>query len=223
MPTFTPRYFTIAIAFVALLMISNTVAAKIVSLGPLTVAGGIILFPLVYIFGDILTEVYGYSGSRPIIWAGFGACILMALAYYLVQIIPSAPFWQNQSAYEVILGQAPRIVLGSLIAYAVGEFTNSYVLSRMKVKMGGKYLWVRTIGSTIVGEGVDTVIFGLIAFYGVIPFGLLGGVMLSGYLAKVLIEVVMTPVTYWVVKKLKQADHINTFDYHVSYNPFRFK
>lgn len=215
------RYFFIAVAFVALLMISNTVVAKIVHLGPFMVGGGIILFPFTYIFADILTEVYGYRGSRPIIWAGLGSIVLMALAYTVVQHLPAAPFWQNQQAYESILGQTPRIVLGSIIAYFVGEFTNSYVLSKMKIWTKGKHLWMRTISSTIVGEGVDSIIIVIIAFAGVFPLANLVSIAVSGFILKVLIEVIMTPVTYRIVAYLKKHEGVDVYDTDETYNPFK--
>lgn len=217
------KYFLfIAIAFVAVLMVSNTVAVKIVQIGPFVFAGAIFIFPISYIFGDILTEVYGYKASRKIIWSGFAAQVFMVACYYLIQILPTPTFWPNQSAYETILGAVPRIVFGSIIAYFVGEFSNSFVLSRMKVWSNGKHLWMRTIGSTIVGEGVDSVIFGIIVFGGQIPTAPLLMLILSGYLAKVLFEVVLTPLTYLVIKKLKKAEGIDTYDRGISYNPFKF-
>ncbi len=148
----------VAVFFVTVLLISNTVAVKMTQLGPFIFDGGTLIFPISYIFGDILTEVYGYRASRRIIWAGFGALALMSLSYFLVGILPSPAFWQNQGAYNAILGAVPRIVLGSMVAYFAGEFCNSYVMSRMKIWSQGKRLWMRTVGSTVVGEGVDTAI-----------------------------------------------------------------
>jgi uncharacterized integral membrane protein (TIGR00697 family) len=218
------KYFLyIAILFVAVLMISNTVAVKLIQIGPFIFSGGIFIFPISYIFGDILTEVYGYKASRKIIWSGFAALVLMSFCYFLVQLLPSPVFWQNQHAYEVILGAVPRIVLGSIVAYFAGEFSNSYVLSKMKVWMNGKHLWMRTIGSTIVGEGIDTVLFATIAFAGTIPFAGLAMLILSGYVAKVAYEVVLTPVTYLIVNKLKRAEGIDVYDRGITYNPFVLK
>lgn len=218
------KYFLyIAILFVTVLMISNTVAVKLVQIGPFVFAGAIFIFPITYIFGDILTEVYGYKASRKIIWAGFFSIILMTLGYLLVQVLPSPAFWTNQGAYEAILGAVPRIVLGSIVAYFVGEFCNSYVLSRMKVWMNGKKLYMRTIGSTVVGEGVDSVIFGVIAFAGTMPVTALLTVIFSGYLFKVLYEVLATPLTYLIVNKLKKAEGIDVYDKGISYNPFTLK
>lgn len=218
------KYFLyIAILFVAVLMISNTVAVKLIQIGPFIFAGAIFIFPISYIFGDILTEVYGYKASRKIIWSGLVALIFMSLCYWFVQMLPSPVFWQNQGAYEMILGAVPRIVLGSIIAYFAGEFSNSYVLSKMKIWSNGKRLYMRTIGSTIIGEGVDSVIFAIIAFAGTIPVSALVVLIFSGYLAKVAYEVILTPVTYLIVNKLKQAEGIDVYDRGINYSPFLFK
>jgi len=220
---YSRSFLYIAIIFVAVLMISNTVAVKIFQFGPFFFPGAIIIFPISYIFGDILTEVYGYHASRRIIWAGFISMIMMSFFYWLVQILPAAPFWPNQGAYEAILGVVPRIVLGSMAGYFAGEFTNSFVLSKMKILTGGRWLWTRTVGSTVVGQAVDTSIFVAIAFGGTIPSGALITVMISGYLAKVAVEVVLTPATYIIVNKLKKAEGIDVFDIGVNYNPFGLK
>lgn len=204
-------------------MTSNTVAVKLIQIGPFVFAGAIFIFPISYIFGDILTEVYGYKASRKIIWSGFVALILMSFCYWFIQVLPAPGFWQNQSAYKMILGAVPRIVLGSIIAYFLGEFSNSYVLSKMKVWSEGKYLWIRTISSTVVGEGVDTLIFGIIVFAGTIPIAALATLIISGYLAKVAYEVILTPVTYLIVNKLKRAEGIDVYDRGISYNPFLLK
>lgn len=215
------KYFLyVAIAFVVLLMISNTVAVKLVSIGPFIFAGAIFIFPLTYIFGDILTEVYGYRATRKIIWSAFVALVVMSLMYLFVQYLPSPSFWSGQEAYATILGFVPRIVAGSIIAFFVGEFCNSFVLSRMKVWMNGKHLWMRTIGSTIVGEGVDTVVFVLIAFYGILPLSALLTMMGSAYLFKVGYEILATPLTYLIVGRLKKAEGFDVYDKGINYNPF---
>lgn len=216
-------YLYIAIAFVAVLMISNTVAVKLIQIGPFVFAGATFIFPIGYIFGDILTEVYGYKVSRKIIWSGFAALVFMSACYYFIQVLPSPAFWQNQKAFELILGAVPRIVLSSIIAYFLGEFSNSYVMSKMKVWSGGKYLWTRTIGSTVVGEGIDSIIFATIAFAGTIPFSGLVTLILSVYFVKVLYEVILTPVTYYIVRKLKRAEGMDVYDRDISYNPFKLK
>lgn len=215
------KYFLyIAVIFVAVLMVANTVATKIIQIGPFNFAGGIFIFPISYIFGDVLTEVYGYRASRKIIWCGFIALIFMALAYWFVELLPAAPFWPGQEAYVSILGAVPRIVIGSIVAYFAGEFSNSYVLSRMKVLMNGRHLWMRTIGSTIVGEGVDSVIFVLISFYGILPNSALLVLIISSYVTKVLYEVAATPITYFVVNKLKKAEGLDVYDKGINYSPF---
>lgn len=213
----------IAMMFVAILLISNTVAVKIVQIGLLVFSGAIFIFPLSYMFGDILTEVYGYKETKKIIWFGFVAQILMVSFYYLIQILPSAPFWELQDSYKDILGSTPRMVLASIIAYCVGTFMNSYVLSKMKIFTQGKHLWARTIGSTVIGELFDSTIFVIIAFVGTIPNNAIISMILSFYLIKVIIEVVLTPVTYYIINKLKKVEGIDTYDHGVNYNPFNLK
>lgn len=214
---------SIAMIFVAVLLISNVASAKILQMGPFEFDGGTILFPLSYIFGDILTEVYGYKRTRKIIWLGFGMCILMALVFMAVAALPPAVGWDNQDAYMAILGWTPRIVLGSVIAYFVGEFSNSYILAKIKIWMEGKWLWVRTISSTLVGEGLDTIIFVLIAFYGVLPNELLIAIIISNYIFKVGVEVLFTPLTYLIVGFLKRSEGVDVYDRGTKFNPFRLK
>lgn len=210
----------LAVAFVAVLMISNTTAGKVIAVGPLAVSGALIIFPLSYILGDVLTEVYGYRAARKVVWSGFAALALMSLAYWIIQVLPSAAFWENQAAYEVILGAVPRITLASMIAYFCGEFVNSYVLSRMKVWMNGKQLWMRTIASTIAGEGIDTVLFMFVAFAGVLPVTAIFILILSEYAIKVAYEVAATPITYKVIGWLKRKEGIDVYDRGIDYNPF---
>lgn len=218
------KYFLyIAILFVTVLMISNTTAVKLVAFGPFVLSGAILVFPISYIFGDILTEVYGYRASRKIIWSGFAALILMSFCYWLVQILPAPAFWPHQGAYEAILGAVPRITLASMLAYFAGEFSNSYVLSKMKVWMEGKRLWLRTIGSTIVGEGVDSIIFVTVAFSGTMPVATMFTIIVSIYLFKVVYEVIATPLTLFIVNRLKTAEGIDVYDHGISYNPFVLK
>ena len=209
--------------FVAVLIISNIVSTKILIFGPFTFDGGTLIFPLTYIFGDILTEVYGYSNSRRIIWIGFLSCLLMSVTFFIVGILPSSPDWKNQDSYNLILGVTPRIVLASLIAYLFGEFSNSFVLSKMKLISNGKHLYMRTISSTIIGQIFDTGLFVFIAFLGMFPIFTLFAIAISNYIFKVLIEALMTPVTYKVVGYLKKSDEIDTFDSGISYNPFSIK
>ena len=216
------RYFDLITAlFVAVLLISNVASSKILRLGPFTFDGGTLLFPISYIFGDILTEVYGYRRSRRVIWTGFACAGLMAGVFALVGALPPADGWQYQDAYEAILGTTPRIVLGSLIAYFAGEFSNSYTLAKMKILTEGRWLWTRTIGSTLVGEAVDTVLFVTIAFAGTLPWPLFWSVVLSNYVFKVGLEAAMTPVTYQVTAFLKRTEQEDVYDTDTDFNPFK--
>jgi uncharacterized integral membrane protein (TIGR00697 family) len=214
---------TVSALFVAVLLISNVASAKIVDFGVFTFDGGTLLFPLSYIFGDILTEVYGYARSRKVIWLGFASAALMSFVLIAVGRLPPAPGWENQDAYEKILGLTPRIVAASLVAYFAGEFSNSFVLAKMKVSMGGRLLWARTIGSTLVGELVDTLLFVMIAFFGVLEGRLLVSVILSNYVFKTAVEAVLTPVTYRVVAALKKSEGEDFYDRRTNFNPFSFK
>jgi uncharacterized integral membrane protein (TIGR00697 family) len=216
------KYFDLIMAlFVAVLLISNVASSKILTLGPFTFDGGTLLFPISYIFGDILTEVYGYRRSRRVIWVGFGCAALMAGVFALVGALPPAEGWEHQSAYEAILGTTPRIVLGSLIAYFAGEFSNSYTLAKMKVLTQGRWLWTRTIGSTLIGQAVDTILFVTIAFAGTMPWLLLWSIIVSNYLFKCGLEAIMTPVTYRVTNFLKREEHEDVYDTETDFNPFR--
>jgi len=208
--------------FVAVLLISNIASSKIVEIWKFTFDGGTILFPLSYIFGDILTEVYGFRRSRRVIWIGFFCAALMSLTLGLVGLIKPAGGWVYQEAYMRILGQTPRIVTASLIAYFAGEFSNSFVLAKMKILTKGKWLFMRTIGSTIIGQGIDTVIFVLIAFLGVYPNDLVLLIIISNYIFKVSLEVVFTPLTYKIVGFLKRVEKVDWFDYRTNFNPFIF-
>lgn len=216
------RYYDLAVgAFVAVLLISNIASAKFLVLGPFVFDGGTLLFPVSYIFGDILTEVYGYRSARRVIWIGFAAAALMAGTLAIVGALTPAPGWKNQQAYEDILGTTPRIVLGSLVAYWAGSFSNAVVLARLKVATHGRWLWLRTISSTLVGEGVDSVIFMVIAFLGTIPGRTLWLGIVSNYVFKCAVEALMTPVTYWVVAALKRSEQQDAFDAGTNFNPFR--
>ncbi len=218
------RYFDLVMAaFVAVLMISNVASTKILDLGWFTFDGGTLLFPISYIFGDVLTEVYGYSRSRRVIWTGFAAAALMAGVFALVGALPADPTWGLQGAYDAILGQTPRIVAGSLVAYFAGSFSNAWVMAKMKLLTQGRWLWTRTVASTIVGEALDTVVFVLLAFYGALDDSLLLPIILSNYVFKVGLEALMTPATYWVVSALKDAEHEDYYDRHTDFNPFRLR
>ncbi len=215
------RYFDILVAlFVSVLLISNIASTKILSLWKFTFDGGTLLFPVSYIFGDILTEVYGFRRSRRVIWLGFFAALLMSLVLFVVQILPPAGGWNNQQAYESVLGFVPRIVIASLLAYFTGEFANSVILSRLKIITKGRFLWTRTIGSTIIGEGIDTLVFCWIAFYGILPQPLFWSVLISNYIFKCTVEIGFTPLTYLIVGMLKRKENVDVYDYGISYNPF---
>jgi uncharacterized integral membrane protein (TIGR00697 family) len=215
------RYFDILVAiFVAVLLISNISSTKILTLWKFTFDGGTIVFPLSYIFGDILTEVYGFRKSRRVIWLGFISALLMSVVLYIVMLLPPANDWPNQKAFESLLGPLPRIVIASLIAYFAGEFTNAITLSVMKIRTHGRFLWLRTIFSTIIGEGIDTLIFCLIAFYGTLPGNVLWTVIISNYIFKCAVEIILTPVTYKIVHFLKKAEKTDVYDIGVKYNPF---
>lgn len=211
---------TLSVFFVAVLLISNIASTKIVQLGWLTFDGGTLLFPLSYIFADILTEVYGFARSRRVIWLGFFCAFVMSAILYIVGMLPAAADWGNQSAYDAILGQAPRIVFASLIAYLCGEFINSFILAKMKVWTAGKWLWSRTIGSTLVGEFVDSSLFILIAFAGILPNSLLVTLIVSNYVFKTAIEIMFTPVTYAAVGYLKRTEGEDHYDKDTNFSPF---
>lgn len=216
------RFVILACLFTASLLISNTIAGKI-ALYPFGLVESVatILFPISYIFGDVLTEVYGYRKSRIVIWSAFAALACMSLFYWLALIMPSADFWHDQASFAAVLGSTPRIALASMCAFLVGEFSNAYVLSRMKVLSGGTHLWMRTIGSTVVGEGVDTVVFNVAAFAFVFSWGELASICMSSYVLKVMYEVLATPITYRVVAYLKRVEGVDVFDTGISYNPFK--
>jgi uncharacterized integral membrane protein (TIGR00697 family) len=194
-------------------------AVKFILLLGFLVPAGVIIFPLSYLFGDVLTEVYGYAASRRVIWLGFFCNLLAVIAFTIGGLAPAAPFWHDQAAYNTILGYTPRLLLGSFVAYLVGEFTNSFVLARLKIATKGRWLWTRTIGSTLVGEGLDTLIFILIAFVGTLPTSALFQAILTQWIFKVLYEVVATPFTYWIVGFLKRKEGLDTYDYSTNFSP----
>ena len=213
----------ISVFFVSVLLISNVASSKIVDLKYFVFDGGTLLFPLSYIFGDILTEVYGYKKSRSVIWLGFFMALLMSVVFIVVGKLPPAADWGNQAAYDAILGLTPRIVLASLVAYFFGEFSNSFILAKMKIWTKGKMLWTRTIGSTLVGELIDSAFFVVIAFYGILPNSLLATLIISNYLFKSGIEIIFTPITYKVVNFLKKKESEDYYDVDTSFNPFTNK
>ncbi len=205
--------------FVGILILSNVLASKMVRIGPAVFDGGTLLFPLSYIFGDVLTEVYGYKASRKVIWTGFAMLILMAANIWFIGMLPADPSWPFQADFNNILLQMPRIVLASIVAYFAGEWSNSVVLSRLKIITNGKMLWARTIGSTLVGEFLDSVLFVAIAFTGLYPPEVLVIMAISNYLFKTAIEVAFTPVTYAVVGFVKKREELDVYDHGVRYNP----
>lgn len=206
--------------FSATLLISNTLDNKVFMLGSLALPAGIILFPLAYLFGDVLTEVYGYGASRKVIWTGFASLVLMVLTYEIARVLPPAPFWPHQEAYVAILGRVPRIVAASITAYFAGEFCNSYVLAKVKVKMKGKAMSLRFVLSTLAGQFVDTVVFVAIAFTGVFPPAELVSLTLSAWAVKVGWEVLALPITVQAVRALKKAENEDYYDTNTNFNPF---
>lgn len=214
------RYYDIIITlFAAVLLISNLAATKVIAFGPILTDGGAILFPLAYIFGDILTEVYGYRYARRAIWTGFVVMLLAVFAFTVVRYMPPAPEYHDQAAFEAVLGFFPRIVIASLVAYLFGEFINSFILAKLKIKTKGKALWLRLIGSTFVGELVDTTIFALIAFGGIIMGWDMVIFILVGWLFKTGVEVVLLPVTYPVIAWLKKREGVDTYDKKTNFTP----
>ncbi len=213
----------ISVIFVSVLLISNIASTKIVDLKWFAFDAGTLLFPLTYIFSDILTEVYGYRRSRQVIWLGLSMALLMSIVFIVVGKLPPAADWNNQAAYDAILGLTPRIVIASLIAFFAGEFSNSYILAKMKLWTKGKMLWTRTIGSTIVGQLFDSCIFIVIAFYGVLPNSLLVTIIISNYAFKTLVEIAFTPATYAVIRFLKKKESEDYYDTNTNFNPFATK
>jgi uncharacterized integral membrane protein (TIGR00697 family) len=218
----TYKYYDLVMAsFVTVLLCSNLIgASKITTVGGFTFGAGVFFFPISYIFGDILTEVYGYARARKVVWAGFGAMAFASFMAWIVVGLPPAQGYANQAALEAILGGTPRIALSSLIAFFCGEFCNSYTLAKMKLWTNGRHLWSRTIGSTIVGELADSLIFYPLAFYGVWENSMIIQVLFSNYLMKVLWEVVNTPITYRIVAFLKKAENEDYFDRKTDFTPF---
>ncbi len=219
------KYYDLVMAtFVTVLVCSNVIgAAKVATLGGFTFGAGVLFFPISYIFNDVLTEVYGYARARKVVWAGFGSLIFASIMSLVIVWLPPATDWLDQPAYQTVFGQTPRIVFASMAAFFVGELSNSYVLAKMKIQTEGRFLWLRTIGSTIVGEGVDSAVFYPVAFFGVWSGDLLIQVMISNYIIKVVWEAVITPITYRVVSFLKKAEHEDYYDYGTDFTPFSIK
>jgi uncharacterized integral membrane protein (TIGR00697 family) len=215
------RYYQILLnIFVVVLLISNLVGQKICAIGPFAISAAQLLFPITYIFGDIFTEVYGYGASRRAIWIAFGAEALLSILGLIAVVAPPHPTWHDQAAFEKIFYQYPRMIVASLLAFWCGEFVNSFVMAKMKILTSGRHLWTRTIGSTAAGQAVDTCVLMVVAFAGRSSPGVIVNLILSGYIGKVLYEVLATPVTYLVVNKLKRAEGMDPFDFGTRFNPF---
>ena len=228
------RWYPAVVALLATsLVVSNIIAVRLIAFSlfdliELTLPAAIVLFPVAYIVGDVLTEVYGYPAARRGIWIAFGCNLVAVIAIWLAGVLPAASFWtagvydnpeQADQAYRAILGFAPRLLVASFLAFLVGEFLNSFVLAKMKVRTEGRYLWMRTIGSTIVGQGADSLIFITVAFYGILPTSALMTAVVSQWLVKSAYEALATPLTYWVVNSLKRSEGIDTFDRDTNFRP----
>jgi uncharacterized integral membrane protein (TIGR00697 family) len=215
-------FLLVASIFITCLITSNIIAVKLVNIFGLVLPAAIIIFPISYIFGDVLTEVYGYHQARRVIWLGFFCNLIAVSAIWLGQILPAASFWEGQAAYERILGYTPRLLGASFLAYLVGEFANSYVMAKMKIATNGRWLWTRTIGSTLVGQGLDSLVFMTLAFIGTIPLTVLIGAIGILWLSKSTYEAIITPLTYVVVDFLKKKEGLDVFDTDTRFNPLRF-
>jgi queuosine precursor transporter len=216
---YSHRFLIVVAVFVTCLIAANIIAVKLVDLFGLILPAAIFIFPLSYITGDVLTEVYGYRQARKVIWLGFLCNVLVVVAILVAQVLPAAPFWDGQKAYERILGYTPRILIASFLAYLVGEFANSFVLAKMKIATQGRWLWMRTIGSTLVGQGLDSTVFITLAFVGTIPVHVLTQAVVTQWLAKSAYEAAVTPFTYLVVNFLKRKEGMDAYDYETRFNP----
>ncbi len=214
------RFHIVSSLFIATLVVSNIVAVKIADIGGLFLPAAVLVFPVTYVLCDVLTEVYGFAATRRVIWMGFACNLLAALVIQLSIWLPAAPFYSASDAYASILGSTPRILAASFVAYLIGSFTNAVILAKLKVKTNGKHLWLRTISSTIVGEGLDSAIFISLAFWGIFEPAQVGTLILTQWLFKLAFEVVLTPVTYAVTGYLKRADKIDHFDRNTRFSPF---
>jgi uncharacterized integral membrane protein (TIGR00697 family) len=208
--------------FVTCLITANVIAVKLVDVRGLIMPAAIIVFPLSYVIGDVLTEVYGYGRARQVIWLGFFCNLVAVLAIWAGQVLPAASFWEGQAAYERILGYTPRLLAASFLAYLVGEFANSYVLAKMKIATRGRWLWTRTIGSTLVGQGLDSTVFITLAFVGTIPLAGLFAAIVTQWLGKSLYEAAVTPFTYLIVGFLKREEGVDAYDHGTNFNPLSF-
>ncbi|MBW2065164.1 MAG: queuosine precursor transporter [Deltaproteobacteria bacterium] len=219
--SYSQRFAILIAVFVTCLITSNITAVKVIHIFGLVLPAAIFIFPLSYIIGDVLTEVYGYRSARKVIWLGFLCNLITVLSIWIAQIAPPAPFWDGQAAYERILGYTPRILVASFSAYLVGEFANAYVLAKMKVATRGRWLWSRTIGSTLVGQGLDSVVFISMAFWGQMPNRALLLAIVAQWLSKSAYEAAVTPLTYAIVNYLKRKEGVDVFDYDTRFHPLR--
>ncbi len=218
-----PKYLDLISAiFVTTLLVSNIVASKIGTFGSLFMPVGVIIFPVSYLLADILTEVYGYSAMRRVIWIGFLCNLIAVVVYFVARSIPPAPFYMDQAAYETVFGSTPRLLLSSFVAYLFGSFANAFIMAKLKVKTAGKFLWLRTMSSTIVGEGLDSIIFIAIAFAGVFDSAQVMNLVLTQWIFKASFEIVITPLTYGIVNFLKKAEGIDHYDRDTNFQPFSF-
>jgi queuosine precursor transporter len=216
-------WFIIAVViFITCLITANITAVKLVNIFGFVLPAAIVIFPMSYIFGDVLTEVYGYRQARRVIWLGFFCNLIAVVAIWLGQVLPPASFWEGQAAYERILGYTPRLLMASFLAYLVGEFANSFVLAKMKIATKGRWLWTRTVSSTLVGQGLDSLVFMTLAFVGTIPITGLASAIVTQWLAKSAYEAAATPLTYAAVNFLKRREGIDVYDYDTPFNPLLF-
>jgi queuosine precursor transporter len=209
----------VTVVFTTCLITANIIAVKLIRVFGLILPAAIVIFPLSYVFGDVLTEVYGYRQTRYVIWLGFLCNVLVVVAVWLGQILPAASFWDGQAAYERILGYTPRLLVASFLAYLVGEFANAFVLAKMKIATNGRWLWTRTIGSTLVGQALDSAVFITLAFAGTIPDSMLVASVVTQWLVKSGYEALVTPFTYWIVGFLKKREGLDVYDRETRFNP----
>ena len=217
--TYSHRFIVLVALFVTCLIAANITAVKLIAVFGLLLPAAIVIFPVSYILGDVLTEVYGYRQARRVIWLGFLCNLIVVAIIWIGQMLPAAGFWDGQAAYERILGLAPRILAASFLAYLVGEFANAFVLAKMKIATEGRWLWTRTIGSTLVGQGLDSLIFIVLAFAGTMPLDALVGMVVTQWLVKSAYEAAATPVTYAVVGYLKRSEGVDVYDRDTRFSP----
>jgi len=219
----TTRYshgYTVVVAlFITCLITANIISVKLIDVFGLVLPAGVLIFPISYITGDVLTEVYGYTQARRVIWLGFFCNLLVVIAIWLGNVIQPAGFWQGQTAYELILGYTPRLLIASFLAYLTGEFLNAFVMAKMKILTQGRWLWTRTISSTLVGQGLDSMVFISLAFFGAIPIKALVLAIITQWLVKSAYEAIATPLTYVSVRFLKKHEGLDVYDYHTRFNP----